>query len=107
MAVSNLNKAHVYDLLGHLDASFARVIRNLAELGSTGTFNPKIVRAIGWQSRELQANPNLHLLETLRDVEQAGSGAIWGGKKNQEVKPSLIRQGDLLLGAPLLPFTFF
>ena len=32
MAVTNLNKPYLYDLLGRLNASFGRVIRNLAEL---------------------------------------------------------------------------
>lgn len=70
MAVSNLNKPYLYDLLGRLNASFGRVIRNLAELESTGAFNPKIVKTLCGLSKELQADANVHLLEDLRDVEQ-------------------------------------
>lgn len=70
MAVANLNKPYVYDLLGRLNALFGRVIRNLAELKNTGAFNPKTVKTISGLSRELQANANVHLLEDLRDAEQ-------------------------------------
>lgn len=70
MAATNLNKPLVYDLLGRLNAAFGRVIRNLAELESTGAFNPKTVKTISGLSKELQANANVHLLEALRDTEQ-------------------------------------
>jgi hypothetical protein len=70
MAGTNLNKPYVYDLLGRLNVSFGRVIRNLAELEVTGAFNPKTVKTISELAKELQADANVHLLEALRDVEQ-------------------------------------
>jgi len=70
VAATNLNKPYVYDLLGRLNASFGRVIHHLAELENTRAFNPKTVRTISELSRELQANANVHLLESLRDTEQ-------------------------------------
>ncbi|MBZ5521072.1 MAG: hypothetical protein LAP21_02315 [Acidobacteriia bacterium] len=70
MAANNLNKPYVYDLLGRLNSSFGRVNRNLAELESTGAFNPRTVKTISGMSKELQANANAHLLEALRDIEQ-------------------------------------
>lgn len=74
MAASNLNKTlnkpYVYDLLGRLNASFGRVIRNLAELENVGAFEIYKMRRLHHQSRELQADANFHLLETLRAIEE-------------------------------------
>ena len=70
MAGTNVNKPYIYDLLGRLNVSFGRVIRNLAELESTGAFSPKTVRTISSLSKELQADANVHFLEALRDIEQ-------------------------------------
>jgi hypothetical protein len=63
-------KPHVYDLLGRLNASFARVTRNLSELENVGIFEIYRMRKLYHLSKELQANANFHLLETLRDAEQ-------------------------------------
>jgi hypothetical protein len=70
MAVSNGNKAHAYDALGRLNASFARIHRNIADLDSCGVFNPTTIKTIKNLSNELQANANVQLLDALRDVEQ-------------------------------------
>jgi len=69
MAASNLNKPYLYDLLAKLNGSFGRVIHNLDELESTGAFTPKTMKTIGSLSRELQADANHHLLETLQEIE--------------------------------------
>ncbi len=63
-------KPHVYDLLGRLNASFARVTRNLSELENVGIFEIYKMRKLYHLSKELQANANFSLLETLRDIEQ-------------------------------------
>jgi hypothetical protein len=63
-------KPHVYDLLGRLNASFARVTRNLSELENVGIFEIYRMRKLYHLTKELQANANFHLTETLRDAEQ-------------------------------------
>jgi hypothetical protein len=85
MAGTDLNKPYIYDLLGRLNVSFGRVIRNLAELESAGVFNPKIVRTISGLSKELQADANVHFLEALQDVEQR-DWARFGKVRNARVK---------------------
>ncbi len=63
-------KAHVYDLLGRLNASFARTTRNLYELECIGIFEIYTMRKLYHLTKELQANANYHLLETLQDCEE-------------------------------------
>ena len=70
-------KPHVYDLLGRLNASFARATRNLKELENVGIFEIYKMRKLYHLTKELQANANFQLLETLRDVEQ-GDWAEFG-----------------------------
>jgi hypothetical protein len=63
-------KPHTYDLLGRLNASFARTTRNLFELEKVGIFEPRTMNRIYYQVKELQASANYHLLETLQDCEE-------------------------------------
>ena len=83
MAVFNGNKAHLYDTLGRLNASFARIHRNLAELESSGVFNSKTIKGIKSLSNELQANANVQLLDTLRDVELRDTTRFGGARKKK------------------------
>ena len=63
-------KPHVYDLLARLNASFARLTRNLSELENVGIFEIYTMRRLYHMTEELQADSNYHLLETLQDVEE-------------------------------------
>lgn len=72
MAVKNSNsveKPHVYDLLSRLNASFSRVSRNLLVLEQTRIFNPATMKTLSRLSKQLQADANHHLLETLQKIE--------------------------------------
>ena len=63
-------KPYAYDLLSRLNASFARVTRNLSELENVGIFEIYTMRRLYHLTKELQANANYHLLETLQDIEE-------------------------------------
>ena len=72
MAAKNSNsveKPHVYDLLSRLNSSFSRVSRNLSTLEQTRIFNPATMKTLSRLSKELQADANHHLLETLQEIE--------------------------------------
>lgn len=66
---SSLQKPLVYDLLSRLNASFARVHRNVALLEQSGIFDAQTITRLQRRSEELQADANFHLLGTLREVE--------------------------------------
>ena len=83
MAVFNGNKAHVYDTLSRLNASFSRIHRNLAELESFGVFNSTTIQSIKSVSNELQAKANVELLDALRDVELRDSTRFSGVRKKK------------------------
>jgi hypothetical protein len=73
MAAPDFNpaqKPHVYDLIARLNASFARVTRNLSNLERTGIFEKRTMIRLYRLSKEIQADSNCHLLETLRDLEE-------------------------------------
>ena len=63
-------KPHVYDLLHRLNASFARVHRNMAALEQVGIFDPLMMQVINRQSEKLRAGANYHLLGTMRGIEE-------------------------------------
>ena len=72
MAAKNSNsveKPHVYDLLSRLNSSFSRVSRNLYTLEQTRVFKPATMKTLSRLSKELQADANHHLLETLQEIE--------------------------------------
>lgn len=72
MAAKNSNsveKPHVYDLLSRLNSSFSRVNRNLLALEQTRIFSPSIMKTLSGLSKELQADANHQLLETLQKIE--------------------------------------
>ena len=67
---SSVQKPYVYDLLNRLNASFARVHRNMAALEQVGIFDPLMMQVLNRQSQRLRAGANYHLLGTLRGIEE-------------------------------------
>jgi len=63
-------KPAVYDRLGQLNAAFARVTRNMNALEQFGIFERRTMIRLYRMSKELQADANYHLLETLQDHEE-------------------------------------
>ena len=63
-------KPHVYDLLNRLNASFARVHRNMAALEQIGIFDPLMMKVLNRQHEKLRAGANYHLLGTMRGIEE-------------------------------------
>lgn len=66
---SSIAKPLVYDLLSRLNSSFSRVSRNLFALEQTRIFSPATMKTLASLSKELQADANHHLLETLQKIE--------------------------------------
>jgi len=76
MAAKNSNsveKPHVYDLLSRLNSSFSRISRNLLALEQTRIFSPATMKTLSSLSKELKANANHQLLETLQKIEARNS----------------------------------
>ena len=67
---TNAYKPLVYDLLNRLNASFARVHRNMLLLEKAGIFDPLMMQVLNRQSQRLRAGANYHLLGTLRGIEE-------------------------------------
>jgi hypothetical protein len=67
---SSVTKPLIYDLLNRLNASFARVHRNMAALEQVGIFDPLIMQALNRQSEQLRAGANYHLLGAMRRIEE-------------------------------------
>jgi hypothetical protein len=82
---SSAPKPLIYDLLNRLNASFARVHRNMVALEQVGIFDPLIMQALNRQSEQLRAGANYHLL---------GPCAVWknatasGSRSRPMNKPS-------------------
>jgi hypothetical protein len=62
-------KPLIYDLLNRLNASFARVHRNMAAL-EAGIFDPLMMQVLNRQSEQLRAGANYHLLGAMRRIEE-------------------------------------
>jgi hypothetical protein len=72
-AAENSNSAPkplVYDLLNRLNASFARVHRNMVALEQVGIFDPLMMQNLNRQSEHLRAGANYHLLGAMRRIEE-------------------------------------
>jgi hypothetical protein len=67
---SSVPKPQVYDLLNRLNASFARVHRNMTALEQVGIFDPLMMQLLNRQSEKLRAGANYHLLGTMRGIEE-------------------------------------
>ena len=67
---SSVPKPQVYDLLNRLNASFARVHRNITALEQIGIFDPLMMQVLNRQSEKLRAGANYHLLGTMRGIEE-------------------------------------
>ncbi len=63
-------KPHIYDLLNRLNASFARVHRNMEALEQVGIFDPLMMQPLNRQSEHLRAVANYHLLGAMRRIEE-------------------------------------
>ena len=67
---SSAPKPLIYDLLNRLNASFARVHRNMEALEQVGIFDPLMMQTLNRQHENLRAGANYHLLGALRRVEE-------------------------------------
>jgi hypothetical protein len=67
---SSAYKPHIDDLLNRLNASFARVHRNMAALEEVGIFDPLMMQNLNRQSEQLRAGANYHLLGAMRRIEE-------------------------------------
>jgi len=67
---SSAPKPHVYYLLNRLNASFARVHRNMEALEQVGIFDPLMMQSLNRQSEHLRAGANYHLLGAMRRIEE-------------------------------------
>ncbi len=67
---SSAYKPQVYDLLNRLNASFARVHRNMEALEQVGIFDPLMMQSLNRQSEQLRAGANYHLLGAMRRIEE-------------------------------------
>ncbi|HET9284777.1 MAG TPA: hypothetical protein VFR24_22735 [Candidatus Angelobacter sp.] len=67
---SGVPKPQIYDLLYRLNASFARVHRNMAALEEVGIFDPLMMQSLNRQSEQLRAGTNYHLLGAMRRIEE-------------------------------------
>jgi hypothetical protein len=67
---SSVPKPQVYDLLNRLNASFARVHRNMEALEQVGIFDPLMMQVLNRQSEQLRAGANYHLLGAMRRIEE-------------------------------------
>jgi hypothetical protein len=67
---SSAPKPLIYDLLNRLNASFARVHRNMEALEQVGIFDPLMMQALNRQSEQLRAGANCHLLGAMRRIEE-------------------------------------
>lgn len=68
---SSPQKPHIYDLIYRLNASFARVHRNMTALEQAGVFDPLTMQALNRQHEKLRAETNYHLLGAMRGVEES------------------------------------
>jgi hypothetical protein len=67
---SSAQKPLVYDLINRLNASFARVHRDMTALEQVGIFDPLMMQILNRQSEKLRAGANYHLLGTMRGIEE-------------------------------------
>jgi hypothetical protein len=67
---SSVPKLQIYDLFHRLNASFARVHRNMEALEQVGIFDPLMMQTLNRQSEVLRAGANYHLLGAMRRIEE-------------------------------------
>jgi hypothetical protein len=93
MAAKNFTsvaKPLVYDLLSRLNSSFSRVSRNLSTLEQTRIFNPATMKTLSRLAKELQADTNHHLLETVQEMETRDR-ARFGKLSSDKVRVGKVR----------------
>jgi len=67
---SSAPKLLIYDLLHRLNASYARVHRNMEALEQVGIFDPLMMQSLNRQHENLRAGANYHLLGAMRRIEE-------------------------------------
>ena len=67
---NSFNKPHVYDLLGRLNAAFARVHKTLEAIGGVGIFDQQTMQPLNQLADELRAISNARLLSVLQGIEE-------------------------------------
>jgi hypothetical protein len=67
---SSVQKPLIYDLLNRLNASFARVHRNMEALQAVGIFDPLMMQNLNRQHEQLRAGAKCHLLGAMRRIEE-------------------------------------
>ncbi len=67
---SSAPKLLIYDLLHRLNASYARVHRNMEALEQVGIFDPLMMQTLNRQQENLRAGANYHLLGAMRRIEE-------------------------------------
>ncbi|MBZ5494249.1 MAG: hypothetical protein LAO76_25265 [Acidobacteriia bacterium] len=67
---SSAPKLLIYDLLHRLNASYARVHRNMEALEQVGIFDPLMMQKLNRQHENLRAGANYHLLGAMRRIEE-------------------------------------
>jgi hypothetical protein len=67
---SGTPKPLIYDLLNRLNATFARLHRNMEALEQVGIFDPLMMQVLNRQSEQLRAGANYHLLGAMRRIEE-------------------------------------
>ena len=67
---SSTPKLLIYDLLHRLNASYARVHRNMEALEQVGIFDPLMMQTLNRQHENLRAGANYHLLGAMRRIEE-------------------------------------
>jgi hypothetical protein len=81
---SSAPKPLIYDLLNRLNASFARVHRNMAALEQAGIFDPLMMQVLNRQSEQLRAGTNYQLLGAMRRIEERDRERFSGPPKEQK-----------------------
>jgi len=69
-SINPINKPHVYDLLGRLNAAFARVHKTLEAIGNVGIFDQQTMQPLNQLADELRAISNARLLSVLQGIEE-------------------------------------
>jgi len=74
--LTSLTKLNTYAGLFQVNRALRNACIALHQLEATGMFNQKALKTYRGLTRELQAQINCELLETLRDVEERESGRL-------------------------------
>jgi len=90
-------KLHVYHILYRLNLSFSNIVGHCRALQEAGSFTAKSSKLFQGYARELQAEINQELLETMHGVELDDWGRF--GKVRQAEEKRLRDPADVLIQA--------